>query len=141
MPPAHPHQGPPAGRPFALRVVDSITELGPQDAGCIAVSGSHGGRSAAGYAAAARPFLAVFNDAGVGRDDAGVAGLAMLDGEGIAACTVAHHTARIGDARSTLQDGIISRVNKQASALGIAVGLHCRQAIARAESNDKGDTQ
>ena len=30
----------------ALRIVDSITELRPQDAGCVAVSGSHGGHSA-----------------------------------------------------------------------------------------------
>lgn len=44
-----------------LRLVDSITELRPGvDAGCLAVSGSHSGISAARYAWAARPLLAVF---------------------------------------------------------------------------------
>ena len=52
----------------SLRVVDSITELRPQDAGCIAVSGSHGGISSAQYALAARPLIAVFNDAAAGKD-------------------------------------------------------------------------
>jgi hypothetical protein len=57
----------------ALRLVDSITELSAQDAGCVAVSGSHGGISSVRYALAARPLLSVFNDAGVGRDSAGIA--------------------------------------------------------------------
>jgi hypothetical protein len=47
-----------------LRLVDSITETTPADAGCLAVSGSHGGISSARYALAARPLLSVFNDAG-----------------------------------------------------------------------------
>lgn len=111
-----------------LRVVDSITELGPQDAGCIAVSGSHGGASSARYAIAARPLLSVFNDAGVGREDAGIAGLAMLQAQALAACTVAHSSARIGDAANTLADGIISHCNAAAHALGLAPGQSCRQA-------------
>ena len=120
---------PPAGRPFALRIVDSITELGPQDAGCIAVSGSHGGVSSARFALAARPLIAVFNDAGVGREAAGIAGLALLQDAGIAACTVAHDSARIGDARSTLGDGIISHSNALAAALGADAGKRCRQLV------------
>ena len=54
-----------------LRIVDSITELRPHDAGCVAISGSHGGISSAQYALAARPLIAVFNDAGIGKDRAG----------------------------------------------------------------------
>ena len=112
-----------------LRVVDSITELGAQDAGCVAVSGSHGGISSARYALAARPLLSVFNDAGVGRDAAGIAALAFLQDHGLAACTVAHDSARIGDAHSALDDGIISHVNAAAHALGIRIGQRCRPAI------------
>ena len=63
-----------------LRIVDSITELCAQDAGCIAVSGSHGGLSSARYALAARPLLSVFNDAGVGKDSAGLAALDFFTG-------------------------------------------------------------
>jgi hypothetical protein len=118
------------GRPGApLRIVDSITELGAADSGCLAVSGSHGGLSSARFAAAARPLLAVFNDAGIGKDEAGIAGLAMLQARGIAACAVGHATARIGDAHSTLNDGIISHANALAQALGAVPGLGCREAM------------
>ncbi|MEO5670871.1 MAG: hypothetical protein ABIR26_09300 [Ramlibacter sp.] len=113
-----------------VAIVDSITELGPRDAGCVAVSGSHGGVSSARFALAARPLLSIFNDAGGGKDGAGFAGLAMLASEGLAACTVGHESARIGDAHSTLNDGIISAVNDHASALGVAVGLRCHEAVA-----------
>lgn len=115
-----------------LRVVDSITELVPgPDAGCVAVSGSHGGISSAQYAWAARPLLAVFNDAGVGKDRAGLAALGFLQGHGIAACTVAHDSARIGEARSTLADGRISHANALAQALGAAPGGSCRELVER----------
>lgn len=112
-----------------LRVVDSITELRPEDAGCLAVSGSHGGISAARYALAARPLLSVFNDAGVGKDNAGVAALPFLELHGLAACSVAHSSARIGDAQSTLADGIISHVNAQAAGLGLKPGQRCAEAL------------
>ncbi|MEI6734793.1 MAG: hypothetical protein WCK94_12515 [Comamonadaceae bacterium] len=114
-----------------LQVVDSITQLGPQDAGCLAVSGSHGGISSARYALVARPRLSVFNDAGVGKDDAGLAALPFLQAHGMAACTVAHDSARIGEASSTLHDGIVSHVNALAQALGLAVGERCEAVIAR----------
>jgi len=116
-----------------VRLVDSVTELGAGDAGCLAVTGSHGGLSSARFACATRPLLAVFNDAGVGRDAAGIAGLALLQREGLAACTVGHLTARIGEARSTLDDGIISHANTLAAALGVAAGHSCREALAIAQ--------
>ena len=116
----------------ALRIVDSITELVPgADAGCVAVSGSHGGISSARYALAARPCMAVFNDAGVGKDAAGLAALAFLQGHGVAACTVAHDSARIGEARSTLHEGIVSHCNEQAQALGVAPGQACCAVVER----------
>ena len=109
----------------SLRVVHSITELQAEDAGCIAVSGSHGGLSAARYAVAARPLLSVFNDAGIGKDDAGIAGLALLQLHGLAACTVSHNSACIGDAHSTLNEGVIQHVNNAARSLGVAPGQRC----------------
>ena len=112
-----------------LRVVDSITELGPADAGCLAVSGSHGGISSARYALAARPLLSVFNDAGVGLDAAGLAALPFLQSHGLAACAVSHDSARIGEAASTLDDGVISHVNPLAQALGVKMGQRCRSFI------------
>ena len=103
-------------------MVDSITELTPADAGCIAVSGSHGGLCAARFALATRPLLSIFNDAGRGKDAAGVAGLAFLQDHGLAACTVAHSSARIGDAKSTLHEGVISDKNALATGLGGEIG-------------------
>lgn len=115
--------------PSRLRVVDSITELHAGDTGCVAVSGSHGGRSSARYALAARPRLSVFNDAGVGRDAAGIAALDLLQAQALAACTVAHSSARIGEAHSTLEHGVLSHVNATAHALGLRPGQPLRAAL------------
>jgi hypothetical protein len=112
------------GRPLLL--LDSIAAATPDAAGQVVVSGSHGGASAARYAIAARPLLTVFNDAGVGKEDAGIVGLAMLQAEGLAAVTVAHTSARIGEARSTLDDGIVSHANAAAVALGAKSGQRLR---------------
>ncbi len=112
-----------------LRIVDSITQLDASDQGCIAISGSHGGLSSARYALAARPLLSVFNDAGVGKDAAGLAALGFLQAHGLAACTVAHGSARIGEAQSTLDDGVLSHVNDHAHHLGLRAGQSCRTAL------------
>jgi len=73
--------------------------------------------------------LSVFNDAGVGRDQAGLAALPFLQSHGLAACTVAHTSARIGEAASTLQDGMISHVNAFAAQLGAVPGQNCQALI------------
>ena len=106
----------------ALRLVDSVAELTPDDVGCIAITASHGGLSAGRYALAVRPALTVFNDAGVGLAQAGIAALPMLDEAGLAACTVAHTSACIGQAQSTWATGVISHVNTKALALGLSPG-------------------
>ena len=90
------------------------------------VSGSHGGLSAARFALQARPYLAVFNDAGIGKDGAGIAALPWLQQHGIAALAVAHDSAGIGEAESTWQEGAISAVNGAAAALGARPGLALR---------------
>jgi hypothetical protein len=114
----------------AVVLIDSVTQIIPGDAGAIVVTGSHGGASAAGYALSVDAALYVFNDAGIGRDEAGVAGLAMLEEAGIAACAVGHMTARIGEAADTLERGTISRANGLAAAAGFLPGTALRQAIA-----------
>ncbi len=112
-----------------LRIIDSITELSSRDVGCIAISGSHGGISSARYAQAAQPLLSVFNDAGVGKALAGIAGLAFLQERGLAACAVAYTSALIGEAQSTWDEGIISYLNAQAHALGVRVGQTCQAVV------------
>jgi hypothetical protein len=55
--------------------------------------------------------------------------LPALEARGIAAGTVAAASARIGDARSTYEDGILSRVNPCAAALGIVPGRAAREFV------------
>lgn len=113
-----------------LKLVDSITELRPQDAGCLAVGGSHGGGiSSAQYALAARPLLSIFNDAGVGKDNAGVAALEILQSHALAACTVSHISACIGQAQSTLRTGVVNHCNLLARELGVDAGHSCQAVV------------
>jgi hypothetical protein len=112
-------------------VLDSITELDPSHAGRVVVCGSHGGITAAWYAARHGVRAALFNDAGVGRDDAGVAGLPWLDAYGIAAATVDHRSARIGEGAETLASPCVTRANAAARACGVAAGMPAREAVAR----------
>lgn len=111
-------------------LLDSVSEIGDEDRGRIVVTGSHGGVSAADLATPAAPRLVVFNDAGIGKQDAGIAGLSMLDSHGIAAATVSHLTARIGEARDTLGSGVISRVNEAAARLGLRASQKLDAALA-----------
>ena len=112
-------------------IVDSITQLDGGDAGALVVSGSHGGASAAEFALAVGPAAAFFNDAGVGKDEAGVVALHLLQDCGVAAGTVSHTSARIGDAQDSWDNGIVSRVNDAATALGIATGERLQDALCR----------
>ena len=112
-----------------IRVLDSITEALDGPPGQVVVSGSHGGISAGRFALQARVALAVFNDAGVGLDDAGIAALPLLQAHGIAACTVAHHSARIGEAASTLATGVVSHANEAALARGLRPGQPLRERL------------
>ena len=121
----------PCGRGSVL-LVDSITQLDAGDAGAWVVCGSHGGRSSAMYALAWPMALVVFNDAGVGKDRAGIVALELLQAQGRAAAAVAHHSARIGEAQDAWQHGVISRVNQAAAALGLEVGQRLSTALASA---------
>ena len=110
-------------------VIDSISAVTAEMRGQIVVTGSHGGVSAAHLALVHPPGLAIFNDAGVGLDGAGVRGLELLNDQNVAACAVSHETARIGEAASTLATGRISAVNALAKRAGIAPGQTCADAI------------
>ena len=109
---------------------DSITRVGAEAAGAVVVNGSHGGIYAAYVAAKLRVAAAVFNDAGVGRDQAGIAGLDYLAGLGIPAAAVGHQTARIGDGPDMMARGLVTHANSPAIAIGCQPGLACRDAAA-----------
>jgi hypothetical protein len=113
-----------------IATADSVTQLG-EVAGRVLVAGSHGGLVAAHYAAKARVRAVILNDAGVGLDEAGVAGLRLLESIGMAAAAVDHASARIGDGADMLARGTISRANRVAASLGVAAGMACRDAAVR----------
>jgi hypothetical protein len=112
-------------------VADSITRVGPEAAGAVVINASHGGVYAAYLAAKLGAGAAIFNDASVGRDRAGIAGLDYLQEFGIAAATVAHNTARIGDGTDMMANGVISHANGPALSFGVTQGQSCRDATAR----------
>jgi hypothetical protein len=110
-----------------LVLLDSVTQTGPEHAGALIVTGSHGGASVVPYARAVRAWLYVFNDAGVGKDSAGIAALALLQADGIAAATVAHTSARIGEAADSWEHGVVSHMNAAAEQSGLRIGQPLRQ--------------
>ncbi|MEM7546185.1 MAG: hypothetical protein AAF367_11665 [Pseudomonadota bacterium] len=112
-----------AGRDIHL--LDSASLVTSDDTGHVLVTGSHGGLvgNDPRRALKADAMLAVFNDAGMGKDRIGIARLKPLGARGVAAVTVAHDTARIGDARSALEEGEISALNEQAAEMGAARGM------------------
>lgn len=108
-----------------LMVLDSITRMDASHRGKILVAGSHGGVYAAYLGALGRLRGVVLNDAGIGKDSAGIGGLAYLDEAGIAGATVSYLSARIGDGADMMARGVISHVNEHAAALGCAPEMTC----------------
>ena len=120
--------------PAPILTADSITRIGDEAKGAVAVNGSHGGLYAAYLAAKLGVAAAIFNDAGVGRDRAGIAGLDYLAALGIPAAAVGHLTARIGDGADMIARGVVTHANALATGLGCRVGTACREAAAALQS-------
>ena len=113
-----------------ILIADSITRVGLEAAGAVVVNGSHGGIYAAYLAGKLRVAAAIFNDAGVGRDQAGIGGLDYLEGFGVPAAAVGYDTARIGDGADMMARGLVTYANESARALGCRPGMACRDAAA-----------
>lgn len=110
-------------------IMDSITKVTPEDVGAVVVSASHGGASSGEFALEVPLKAVFFNDAGVGKDDAGIAALSMLQAKNVAGGTVSHTSARIGDAQDMWESGVISHVNDAARKLGLSPGQSLRTAL------------
>lgn len=111
-----------------ILTAESVTELGAQVRGAVLVAGSHGGLIASYLGARAGAHALILNDAGIGKDAAGIAGLAYLEAIGMAAAVVAHTSARIGDGADALAHGVISHANARAAHAGVVAGMSARQA-------------
>jgi hypothetical protein len=109
-----------------ILTVASCSNIRTEHCAHVVVSGSYGGRYNA-FNAAKWPVRAVImNDAGVGKDNAGIVGLEFLDQIGMAAATADARTCHIGDGAHMLGHGVISYVNRTAAALGCAPGQSVR---------------
>jgi uncharacterized protein YunC (DUF1805 family) len=112
-----------------ITVTDSITFLNESNAGDIVVCGSHGGVSAGHYAQKHRLKAVFFNDAGIGKNNAGIKSLDTLSDAGILACTVDCMSAEIFNGQDILDNGIITVCNQLAKSRNIKVKMTVKEAI------------
>lgn len=110
--------------------LDSITDAGVAACGQIAVCGSHGGMYPAALASQAELLAVLFNDAGIGMDQAGVAGVLALAETGMAAAAVDCQSCHIGSAGDMWDRGRISVINRVAQTLGVTTGMSVSEACA-----------
>ena len=110
-------------------LMDSITKVSKEDEGQVVVSASHGGSSSGEFALEVPLKAVFFNDAGVGKEDAGIAALQMLQTRSVAGGTVSHLSARIGDSQDMWDHGVISHLNDAARALGLKENQRLDQAL------------
>ena len=121
-----PNQATSSGHPVLVR--DSIThDLPDRGPAPVVVNGSHGGQAAAIFAVRKAVKGAIFNDAGVGKDQAGIAGLKILEQYGISGACVDASSASIGQGQETMR-GLISHVNGLAGKAGIKAGMKASRA-------------
>jgi hypothetical protein len=116
----------------------------PDNAGDVICGGSHSGlvtwRYVRGYGFAVAGVIC--NDAGIGKERSGIAGLGPLDRDGVAAAAVSCRSARIGDGHSTYEDGVVSHTNRRAARAGVRAGMPAREAalaMLRARSSPRED--
>ena len=102
--------------------VSASSQVKAEDRGQVIVSGSYGGEYNAWHAGKWGIRGVILNDAGIGRNDAGIRGLPYLDQIGLAAATADANTCHIADGEHMLAHGIISHVNRAAAALGCKAG-------------------
>jgi len=112
-----------------ITIADSITFLNESNAGDIVVCGSHGGVSAGHYAQKLQLKAVFFNDAGIGKNNAGIKSLDSLRDAGILACTVDCMSAEIFNGHDMLENGIISVCNQLAKSRNIKEKMTVKEAI------------
>jgi len=112
-------------------LIDSASLVQADDRDAIVITGSHGGLLGGNPAAATKypVFAALYNDAGIGIDCAGMGRLRALDAQGIIGATVDAYSARIGDARSSYEQGVLSAINKQATRIDLHTGMTVRDCV------------
>jgi len=107
-------------------IVETSSDVNESNSMDIIVTGSHQGSGS--HLAKCKIKGVIGNDAGKGKQDAGIAGFKLLDEHGILAAAVSNMTAKIGNGDSTYEQGKISAVNEMARKLGISEGMSAKDA-------------
>lgn len=115
----------------SIVVVDTISYVNDDDRGNVIVGGSHFGKICGDQTSKFKPKGVILNDAGKGKDNAGIQGLFVLEKVGIPAATVSAMSARIGDGLSSYEEGEISFANEPAKKLGVIIGMKAKEAAKR----------
>lgn len=97
-------------------------------AGDVVVNSSYSGVLCARMVMSAKPRAVIGLDCAIGKDGAGVAGLWYYEALDVPAAAVDVMTAEMGNGNDLYDNGIVSRVNDAAQALGIAPGMTTIQA-------------
>lgn len=113
---------------FRLIIVDTTSNVHEGNDTDVIVTGSHCGINSGEYLASLHIKGTIGNDAGMGKENAGIAGLEILQEHGVPAAAVSCMSARIGDGMSTYEQGKISAANEAARQLGIVVGMTAKEA-------------
>lgn len=109
-------------------IVDTSSDVYKSNNMDIIITGSHGGVNACEHLGNMKIKGMVSNDAGIGKNEAGIAGMKALDKYDIPAVAVATMSAKIGNGTSTYEQGSLSATNELAKKLGISEGMSAREA-------------
>lgn len=112
-------------------LLDELVDAVVDESDYVLVTGSFAGLGSARKTLKRPPRLAIFSDAGVGKDRAGVAGLELLEAFNIPAAAVDVNSARIGDADDCLESGVLAHCNGLARELGLQPGMTVRDALTK----------
>lgn len=112
-----------------ITAMDSVTFIEKANRGDVIVCGSHGGIPSAEYALSFHPKGIIFNDAGMGKENAGIEGLNILDKANIPASAAAADSAKIGDGMDTYHNGVVSAFNDIAYKKGVRERMLVKEAL------------
>jgi hypothetical protein len=109
-------------------IVDTTSDVNEENATDVIITGSHGGQNSGEHLAHLNIKGVISNDAGLGKNNAGIAGMKILEEHGIPAAAVASMSAKIGNGTSTYEQGKISSANELAKKLGVVIGMSAKEA-------------
>ena len=117
--------------------VESYVASEPATQGDVVVNASYSGVLCARMVMSAKPQAVIGLDCAIGKDGAGIAGLWYYEALGVPAAAVDVMTAEMGNGSDLYDNGIVSRVNDAAQALGIEPGMKASDAARFLQTGEK----